>query len=99
MFSKPWKLVYLNQYYKQMHFFSTSRWLWDRKTGMVVQEIGIPSGFQPDLTTLGKVVGMKKSERRGNTVAIYFDEVRHYLFRWIAFYNITDSVQEVYIKQ
>jgi len=52
-----------------------TKWMWDRKTGMVVQEIGIPSGFEPDLSTLGNVVGMKRSERKRQTVAIYFDEI------------------------
>ncbi|RUS78587.1 hypothetical protein EGW08_013655 [Elysia chlorotica] len=52
-----------------------TKWLWDRETGMVVQEIGIPSGFNPDLSTLGTVAGLQRSERRGNTIAVYFDKI------------------------
>ncbi|KAK3785481.1 hypothetical protein RRG08_048616 [Elysia crispata] len=52
-----------------------TKWLWERETGMVVQEISIPTGFSPDLTTLGIVAGMQKAERKGNTVAVYFDKI------------------------
>ncbi|CAL1532269.1 unnamed protein product [Lymnaea stagnalis] len=52
-----------------------TKWLLKKETGMVVQEISIPSGFQPDLSTLGNVAGLKRSERKGGVVAIYFDKI------------------------
>ncbi|CAL1532265.1 unnamed protein product [Lymnaea stagnalis] len=50
-------------------------WLLQRETGMVVQEISIPSGFKPDLSSLGAVAGLRRSERQGDVVAIYFDKI------------------------
>ncbi|CAL1532266.1 unnamed protein product, partial [Lymnaea stagnalis] len=52
-----------------------TKWLLKKETGMVVQEISIPSGFQPDLSTLGNVAGVRRSERKGGVVAIYFDKI------------------------
>ena len=43
---------------------------------MVVQEVGIPSGFTPDMTSIGNVAGIKRSEQRGRYVDIYFDKVK-----------------------
>ncbi|XP_012945641.1 CD109 antigen [Aplysia californica] len=67
--------VLLDDELNQFNLMVCTKWLWDRKTGMVVQEIGIPSGFEPDLTSLSDVAGMKRSERRGNAVHVYFDEI------------------------
>ncbi|XP_059152580.1 CD109 antigen-like isoform X3 [Physella acuta] len=52
-----------------------TKWLWNRETGMVVQEVSIPSGFVADLSTLGNVAGLKRSEIKGSNVAIYFDKI------------------------
>ncbi|CAL1532263.1 unnamed protein product [Lymnaea stagnalis] len=52
-----------------------TKWLLRQETGMVVQEIGIPSGFKPDLSSLGNVAGLKRTERQGDVVAIYFDKI------------------------
>nr|ADE45341.1 thioester-containing protein 1.4 [Biomphalaria glabrata] len=52
-----------------------TKFLMKHDTGMVVQELSIPSGFVPDLSTLGQVAGVKRSERKGSIVAIYFDKI------------------------
>ncbi|XP_012946903.1 CD109 antigen [Aplysia californica] len=67
--------VLLDDQLNQFNLMVCTKWLWDRKTGMVVQEIGIPSGFEPDLSSLSDVAGLKRAERRGNTVHVYFDEI------------------------
>lgn len=42
---------------------------------MVVQEVGIPSWFAPDMSSVGNVVGLKLVEQRGRFVDVYFDTV------------------------
>lgn len=42
---------------------------------MVVQEVGIPSGFAPDMSSVGNVAGLKLVEQRGRFVDVYFDTV------------------------
>ncbi|XP_064609434.1 CD109 antigen-like [Liolophura sinensis] len=44
-------------------------------SGMVVQETGIPTGFQPDIESIGKVRGLKRTELLDRKVALYFDQV------------------------
>ena len=51
-------------------------WLLEGESGMVVQEVGIPSGFAPDMTSVGNVAGIKKAEQRGRFLDIYFDQVQ-----------------------
>ncbi|XP_064609177.1 LOW QUALITY PROTEIN: CD109 antigen-like [Liolophura sinensis] len=43
-------------------------------TGMAVQEIGIPSGFEADVESIKKVKGMKRVETADRKVILYFDE-------------------------
>lgn len=58
-------------------------------TGMAVQEIGIPSGFEVDVDSIGKVKGLKRVETENRKVILYFDEVSlaeilkqfHYILR------------------
>ncbi|BFZ14934.1 hypothetical protein BsWGS_17971 [Bradybaena similaris] len=52
-----------------------TRWLWSRESGMVVQTISVPSGFSPDMESLGNIAGLRRTERRGNTVNVYFDRI------------------------
>ncbi|XP_041357546.1 CD109 antigen-like [Gigantopelta aegis] len=52
-----------------------TKWLLPGKSGMAVQEIGIPSGFEPDVSSIGDVAGIKRVERRGRNVVVYFDEI------------------------
>jgi CD109 antigen len=52
-----------------------TKYLWDVDSGMVVQAISIPSGFTPDLNSLGNVAGLKKSERKGQNLNVYFDKI------------------------
>lgn len=42
---------------------------------MVVQETGIPTGFQPDIDSIGKVPGLKRTEVLDRKVALYLDQV------------------------
>ena len=44
---------------------------------MVVQEVGIPSGFAPDMTSVGNVAGIKRTEQKGRFLNIYFEKVIH----------------------
>ncbi|XP_012936322.1 CD109 antigen [Aplysia californica] len=44
-------------------------------TGMVVQEISVPSGFKAHVDSLRDVAGLKRVEKDGNLVSIYFDEI------------------------
>ncbi|XP_059152608.1 CD109 antigen-like [Physella acuta] len=46
-----------------------------RSAGLVVQEVGIPSGFQPDLTAVDNVAGLVKTEVKGNFLNVYLDEI------------------------
>jgi hypothetical protein len=36
------------------------RWLQSGASGMAVQEIGVPTGFEADVESIGKVDGLKK---------------------------------------
>ncbi|KAH9490191.1 hypothetical protein Btru_043915 [Bulinus truncatus] len=68
-------IVLLDDKLDSFNIMVCTKFVLKRETGMVVQEISIPSGFVPDLTTLAKVAGVKRSERRGYTVAVYFDKI------------------------
>jgi len=47
---------------------------------MAVQEIGVPTGFEADVESIGKVDGLKKIEQGSRKVILYFDEVRIFFF-------------------
>ena len=47
---------------------------------MAVQEIGVPTGFEADVESIGKVDGLKKIEQGSRKVIPYFDEVRTFFF-------------------
>uniref|UniRef100_A0A0B7AY52 Alpha-macroglobulin receptor-binding domain-containing protein n=1 Tax=Arion vulgaris TaxID=1028688 RepID=A0A0B7AY52_9EUPU len=67
--------VLLDDELNSFNLLICSKWLWDRPTGMVVQKISIPSGFNPDVNSIGNVAGLMKSERSGSTVDVYFDKM------------------------
>ncbi|XP_071127944.1 CD109 antigen-like isoform X2 [Mytilus edulis] len=52
-----------------------TRWLLTGASGMAVQEIGIPTGFDADVESIGQVAGLKKIEQENRKVIIYFDEI------------------------
>lgn len=58
--------------------FSVPRWLKEGSSGMAVKEIGIPSGFEADRESIGKVRGLKRSEPGDRKLILYFDEVVHW---------------------
>ncbi len=58
------------------------RWRKQGASGMAVMEISIPSGFEPDMTAIGNVAGIKRTERRGRNVVVYFNEVRDRTPQW-----------------
>lgn len=49
---------------------------------MAVQEIGIPTGFDADVESIGQVAGLKKIEQENRKVIIYFDEVSSQSLQW-----------------
>ena len=42
---------------------------------MAVQEIGVPTGFEADVESIGQISGVKKVEQENRKVILYFDEV------------------------
>jgi hypothetical protein len=54
-----------------------TRWLLPGTTGMAVKEIGIPTGFSPDVEDLErkKYDGVKRIEEADRKVIIYYDEL------------------------
>ncbi|XP_069130827.1 CD109 antigen-like isoform X2 [Argopecten irradians] len=56
---------------------SCTRWLKTGASGMTVQEVGVPTGFAPDLESLEKlkIPTLKKTETENRKVILYFDEI------------------------
>ncbi|XP_067660553.1 CD109 antigen-like [Haliotis asinina] len=50
-------------------------WLLNGTSGMAIQELGIPSGFEADLDTLTKLNTLKRIEPENRKVVLYFDEI------------------------
>ncbi|KAK7096877.1 hypothetical protein V1264_003921 [Littorina saxatilis] len=67
--------VLLDDYLNSFKVMICTRWLLPGESGMVVQEVGIPSGFAPDMTSVGHVAGIKRSEQKGRYLDIYFDKI------------------------
>lgn len=57
----------------------------DGTTGMAVIEIGIPSGFSPDIEALemAELEDVKRIEEGNRKVVLYFDEVSFFAFHGI----------------
>ncbi len=53
---------------------------------MTVMEISIPTGFEPDVSSIGNIVGLKRIERRGRKVVVYFDKVSEDFEFWFCNY-------------
>lgn len=45
---------------------------------MAVQEIGVPTGFEADVESIGQINGVKKIEQENRKVILYFDEVSYW---------------------
>jgi hypothetical protein len=54
---------------------TATRWLHARASGMAVQEIGIPSGFEADVNSLEDLSELKKIETEDRKLILYFDQV------------------------
>ncbi|XP_076109197.1 CD109 antigen-like [Mytilus galloprovincialis] len=52
-----------------------TRWLLGGSSGMVVQEIGIPTGFEPKTDEIAHMSVVKKIEEENKKVVLYFDEI------------------------
>ncbi|XP_046569084.1 CD109 antigen-like isoform X2 [Haliotis rubra] len=67
--------VLLDDTINNFRLMTCTKWLKKGSSGMTVMEISIPSGFDPDMTSIGNVAGLKRVERRGRNVVVYFDEI------------------------
>ncbi|XP_046569098.1 CD109 antigen-like [Haliotis rubra] len=67
--------VLLDDTINNFRLMTCTKWLKEGSSGMTVMEISIPSGFDPDMTSMGNVAGLKRFERRGRIVVVYFDEI------------------------
>nr|ADA77513.1 thioester-containing protein-B [Azumapecten farreri] len=54
---------------------SCTKWLKTGASGMTVQEVGVPTGFAPDVESIGKIATLKKTETENRKVILYFDEI------------------------
>nr|KAG5690559.1 hypothetical protein BaRGS_014692 [Batillaria attramentaria] len=52
-----------------------ARWLVAGSTGMAVQEVGIPSGFEVDTESLLGPYTLKRKETENSKLVLYFDEI------------------------
>ena len=50
-------------------------WLKTDASGMTVQEIGVPTGFEADLESITQLLTLKKVETENKKVVLYLDEV------------------------
>ncbi|XP_067661520.1 CD109 antigen-like [Haliotis asinina] len=52
-----------------------TKWLLNGTSGMAIQELGVPSGFEAELDTLTKLRTLKRVETENKKVVLYFDEI------------------------
>ncbi|KAK7492650.1 hypothetical protein BaRGS_00016129, partial [Batillaria attramentaria] len=52
-----------------------SKWLAAGSSGMAVQEVGVPSGFEVDPESLDGPATLKRTERENRKFVLYFDEI------------------------
>lgn len=78
------------------------RHLEEGSSGMSLLNIGVPTGFDPDLNERQHTAVFSRSERNGNTLTLYFNEVskRWYtlLFTWECNSSYTPPAQAKYDK-
>jgi hypothetical protein len=63
---------------------------------MVVQEVGIPSGFAPDMSSVGNVAGIKRAEQRGRYLDIYFEKASSVID---IYFEKASSVIDIYFEK
>lgn len=71
------RLMYKERIQMTSFVFTFYRWLLAGSSGMAVQEVGIPTGFEADVEKLAKLNGVRKVEKGNRKVILYFDEVFH----------------------
>lgn len=54
---------------------SCCSWLKVGASGMTVQEIGVPTGFEADLESITQLPTLKKVETENRKIVLYLDEV------------------------
>lgn len=52
-----------------------AKWLAAGTSGMAVQEVGVPSGFEVDLESLTDLATLKRTETQNRKLVLYFDEI------------------------
>ncbi|XP_052794993.1 CD109 antigen-like isoform X3 [Mya arenaria] len=52
-----------------------TKWLQTGASGMAIQELGIPTGFEADLESLDQFTEIKRVETQDRKIILYFDEI------------------------
>jgi len=55
-----------------------ARWLGPGASGMAIQELGVPSGFEADTEGLAQFTEIKRVEAEDRKLILYFDQVMPY---------------------
>ncbi|PVD35131.1 hypothetical protein C0Q70_06412 [Pomacea canaliculata] len=84
--------VLMDDYLNSFKIMICTRWLSAGESGMVVQEVGIPSGFAPDMTSIGNVAGLKRVEQRGRFLDVYIDKVTKNSLCYTVMFDRQDKV-------
>lgn len=83
---------------KYLWFLCTFRYLKEGNSGMSVIEIGFPSGFSADKTSLEQHPLLKRVEDGNKEVILYLDEVRNRLFLFQYWKGFTEKFCRVSIR-
>ncbi len=54
---------------------TTSRYTKSSSNNMAVVEVTIPSGFEPDMETIGNIRNLQRTEQLGKNLVFYFSSV------------------------
>ncbi|XP_025086986.1 CD109 antigen-like [Pomacea canaliculata] len=84
--------VLLDDYLNSFKLMICTRYRLAGESGMVVQEVGIPSGFAPDVTSIGNVAGLKRVEQRGRFLDVYIDRVERNSMCYTVMFDRRDKV-------
>nr|BAE44110.1 thioester-containing protein [Tauphaedusa tau] len=70
------KVTLLEETINHLVVETCTRWLGEGpSSGMAVQEIGIPSGFEVDLESMTQLPTLKRTETQNKKVILYFDQI------------------------
>lgn len=84
----------INMVFISIIFLRISSWLKVGASGMTVQEIGVPTGFEADLESITQLPTLKKIETENRKIVIYLDEVGLQL-QCI----LSNKVKDLYVKE